>query len=256
MTSEGEGTTSVLLLHGLTSVRRYVLMGSKAVTKRGLRTLGYDARGHGSSTGPSDPNDYTYGNLAADAAEVIRSRLDGSCLVVGVSMGAHTAIKLALDAPELVEGMLLITPAHDPDAQVEMGPWLALADGLERGGVEGFVEATDFERVEERWRTISRQATLQRMALHERPYCVAAALRGVPHSRPFQGWEDLSAIDVPTFVVGSRDGPDPGHPLVIAERVAESISGAVLLVEDPEDSPLAWRGASISAAVLDLAKRI
>jgi 3-oxoadipate enol-lactonase len=37
----------VVLLHGLTATRRYVLMGSRALERSGRLVVSYDARGHG-----------------------------------------------------------------------------------------------------------------------------------------------------------------------------------------------------------------
>ena len=44
----GEGTP-VVLLHGLTATRRYVVMGSTALQRSGHRVVAYDARAHGKS---------------------------------------------------------------------------------------------------------------------------------------------------------------------------------------------------------------
>ena len=51
----GEGTP-VVLLHGLTATRRYVVMGSRSLERSGHRVVAYDARGHGASTGAEDPD--------------------------------------------------------------------------------------------------------------------------------------------------------------------------------------------------------
>ena len=47
----GQGP-AVVLLHGLTATRRYVVMGSRALERSGHRVIAYDARGHGRS-GPA-----------------------------------------------------------------------------------------------------------------------------------------------------------------------------------------------------------
>jgi hypothetical protein len=52
-------------------------------------------------------------------------------------------------------------------------------------------------------------------------------------------------------VVGSRDELDPEHPLAIAEEWAARIPGARLVVEAEGESPLAWRGGSLSKLVID-----
>ncbi len=61
----------VVLAHGLTATRRYVVMGSHALERGGHRVVGYDARGHGRS-GPAE--DYGYAALAADLLAVLDER--------------------------------------------------------------------------------------------------------------------------------------------------------------------------------------
>jgi pimeloyl-ACP methyl ester carboxylesterase len=94
-------------------------------------------------------------------------------------------------------------------------------------------------------RTVMRQ----RLARHEHPGAVAACLRHTPAGAAFDGEDALRAIACPTLVVGSRDRLDPEHPMRIAERWAELIPGAEFVVEDPDQSPLAWRGGSLSRVI-------
>jgi pimeloyl-ACP methyl ester carboxylesterase len=65
----GEGTP-IVLLHGLTATRRYVVMGSRALERSGHRVVAYDARGHGASAPAPEPGAYGYDELAADLAAV------------------------------------------------------------------------------------------------------------------------------------------------------------------------------------------
>ena len=51
----GEGTP-VVLLHGLTATRRYVVMGSRGLERSGHRVIAYDARGHGKSSPAPAPD--------------------------------------------------------------------------------------------------------------------------------------------------------------------------------------------------------
>jgi len=83
---------------------------------------------------------------------------------------------------------------------------------------------------------------------------VADALQVVPRSAPFASLEQLGTISAPTAVVGSRDEADPGHPLEIAERYAERIPGAQLIVEQPGSSPVAWQGGQLSRVIADVAR--
>jgi pimeloyl-ACP methyl ester carboxylesterase len=78
----------------------------------------------------------------------------------------------------------------------------------------------------------------------------------VPRSRPFERWDELAAIEVPTVVVASRDDADPGHPYAVGEAWAERIPGAELRSEEPGSSPLAWQGGQLSKVIAELADSV
>jgi len=257
---QGEGP-AVVLLHGLSATRRYVVMGSRALERSGQRVIAYDARGHGRST-PAPGRDYGYEHLAADLAAVLDAAGVQRALLAGASMGAHTALRFALAHPERVAALALITPAFEPDrpsTPQELSHWDALAAGLRKGGVEGFVQAYDLQSLPELWRGTVETVLRQRIRAHEHPAAVADALEVVPRSRPFEDFTELAAISVPTVVIASRDEADPSHPLAVGERYARTIAGAELVVEDagpPSRSPIAWQGGQLSKVLLDLAARV
>ncbi len=252
----GEGIP-VVLLHGLTATRRYVVMGSRALERSGHRVVAYDARGHGASGPAPDPHAYDYDDLVEDLRAVLNDRGIDRAVLAGASMGAHTAVRLALDSPERVAGLVVATPAFDPEEDREAGleRWDALSEGLRNGGVDGFVEAYGDPQVPEQWKDTVDRVLRQRLAAHEHPEAVADALRAVPRSRVFEAWSDLEAIEAPTVVVPSRDEADPGHPYATGERYAESIPGAELVSEEEGASPLAWQGGQLSKVISRLAER-
>jgi pimeloyl-ACP methyl ester carboxylesterase len=255
----GEGP-AVLLLHGLSATRRYVVMGSRTLERSGHRVIAYDARGHGRS-GPAPGRAYGYPRLAGDLGAVLDAAGVERAILAGASMGAHTAVRFALEHPARVAALALITPAYQPDrpsSEQELARWDALADGLRDGGVDGFVRAYDLDGVPEAWRATVETVLRQRLGAHQHPEAVADALEVVPRSRAFEDLGELAAITVPTVVVASRDEADPGHPLAVGERYAAAIPGARLLVEDegpPARSPIAWQGGQLSKALVELATR-
>jgi pimeloyl-ACP methyl ester carboxylesterase len=254
---EGEGTP-VVLLHGLTATNRYVVMGSKALERSGHRVVAYDARAHGKSDPAPDPAAYTYEDLRDDLVRVMDEKGIDRAVLAGASMGAHTLLRLALEQPERAAGLVVITPAYDPDefgGEASLARWDKLAEGLRTGGVEGFVEAYGDPGVPDEWRETVLKVIRQRLAAHEHPDALADALSAVPRSRPFERIEDLAAIDVPTVVVADRDDADPGHPFAIGERYAEAIPGADLRVEEEGKSPLAWQGSQLSKIIAEVAER-
>jgi pimeloyl-ACP methyl ester carboxylesterase len=251
----------IVLLHGLTATRRYVVMGSRSLERSGHRVLSYDARGHGRSAPATDPGSYGYEYLAADLEEVLDALGIARAVLAGASMGAHTAVHLALSRPERVAALGLITPSFDPSlprTPEEFASWDALARGLREGGVEGFLGAYDLAAVPDRWRETVEKVLRQRLSAHEHPEAVADALEVVPRSRPFDDMRELADVAVPTVVVASRDEADPGHPLAVGERYAQAIAGAELLVEEdvaPARSPIAWQGGQLSRVLAELSAR-
>ncbi len=141
----GEGVESlpIVLLHGLTATRRYVVMGSRTLERSGHRVIVYDARGHGRSSPAPGRTDYGYEQLADDLEALLDELNVERAILAGASMGAHTAVRFALARPERVAGLALITPSFDPSASADreaLARWDALASGLQRrgsGGVRG-----------------------------------------------------------------------------------------------------------------------
>ncbi len=251
----GEGP-AIVLLHGLTATRRYVVMGSRALERSGYRVVSYDARGHGRSSPAPEHRAYGYDRLAADLEAVLDELAVDRAVLAGASMGAHTAARLALEQPDRVAGLVLITPGYDPqtfDQAAALARWDALAEGLRSGGVEGFLAAYDVEKVPEAWRETVVKVIRQRLGAHEHPEAVADALQFVPRSRPFEQMGELASIQVPALVVGTRDEADPGHPLATARAYAEALPEARLAVEDEGRSPLAWQGGQLSRLIGEVA---
>jgi 3-oxoadipate enol-lactonase len=247
---DGSGTP-IVLLHGLTATRRYVVHGSRVLPRRGFRAVSYDARGHGSS-GPA-ADGYGYGKLARDLGEVIDGRVgEGRVILAGHSMGAHTAAAFALANPARVAAAVFIGPGvvgEEPTDQTR-AYWDALAAGLEKGGVDGFLAAYEGD-LNPDWRETILRFTRERMQAHRHPEAVVRALREVPRSVPFEGLAALEGLDVPALVVASHDVADPGHAYDVGAAWAEHLPSARLVSEEPGESPLAWQGGRLSHAIAD-----
>ncbi|HYG95769.1 MAG TPA: alpha/beta hydrolase [Solirubrobacterales bacterium] len=247
----GEGPP-VVLCHGITATRRYVLHGSKALPRAGHEVIAYDARGHGESDPAPAGEGYGYPRLVEDLERVVASQVgDRRFLLAGHSMGAHTAVAYALRHPQRLAGLVVIGPVYtggvEPDS---LEYWDGLAAALERGGVDGFVEYVGEEQARDpRWRESVLRFTRERMQRQQHPEALVEALREVPRSRPFDSLGDLGAIEVPALVVASNDDADPGHPYEAAAAYAEALPAARLISEAEGESPLAWQGGKLSRAL-------
>jgi pimeloyl-ACP methyl ester carboxylesterase len=240
----------IVLLHGVTATRRYVVHGSKVLARQGHRQVSYDARGHGESDPAPPKGGYSYAELVSDLDAVLAAELGAARPVLaGHSMGAHTAVAHALVHPERLAGLVLVGPVYLGSIDEEaLAGWDRLADGLERGGVDGFMQAYD-RGLDPAWRETILRFTRQRMLAHRHPGAVARALREVPRSKPFEAMSELEFCEVPALVVASHDAADPGHPYAVAATYAESLPQARLTSEDEGESPLAWQGGRLSREI-------
>lgn len=99
----GEPKGTVLLLHGIRDSKASLLDSARAHTRRGLRAVAVDSRGHGESSGRF----LTYGveesrdlRALVDALEA-RGRLTAPLAVAGSSYGAATALLFAARDPRV-----------------------------------------------------------------------------------------------------------------------------------------------------------
>ena len=171
-------------------------------------------------------------------------------LLVGHSMGAHTAVAYALENPERVAGLVVIGPVYRGALdEADSDYWEGLADALTSGGEEAFVEFLLRDNVDPDWRETIERIAKERISLHQHPEALAQALREVPQSRPFESVDELEFLEVPALVVASHDVADPRHPYAVAEDYAERLPEAELISEDEGESPLAWQGGKLSRAI-------
>jgi pimeloyl-ACP methyl ester carboxylesterase len=251
----GDGP-AVLLLHGLTATRRYVVMGSKMLERSGHRVIKYDARAHGRSSAAPSPDAYTYDLLADDAIAVLDARGVDRAVLAGASMGAHTLLNVALRRPERVAGVVLITPAYTGDAVMQeerLERWDRLSEGLRTSGVDGFIEAMGAPQPgTAAFADTVLKVARQRLSEQDHPDALADALRAVPRSRPFESLGELAAIEVPAVVVASNDRADPEHPEEVGVAYAQALPDARLITDSPGRSPVAWQGSQLSQIIAEV----
>lgn len=236
----------LLLLHGFTgsSITWSTL---RAALRDRFELIAIDLPGHGRSSAPTDPARYALPRVADDIAHVLEVLGVQRTAVLGYSMGARTALQLALAHPERVSALVLesaspgISDSTERSARVAADE--ALAASIERDGVEAFVE---------RWEKLplwASQATLRPVArarlraerLAQRPEGLANSLRGAGAGVEPPVTERLGRITVPVLLIaGALDAKYVALGRTMQERlpdarleVVESAGHAVHL-ERPE----------------------
>jgi pimeloyl-ACP methyl ester carboxylesterase len=112
-TTGPQGAPRMLLIHGASS-NLLELWGPFAEEFAPLHcVIAFDRPGMGHST-RARRNAHTLASQAQCAARVLEQTGEGPAIVIGHSLGAAVALRLALDHPQLVRGLVLIAPACNP----------------------------------------------------------------------------------------------------------------------------------------------
>lgn len=90
-----------------------------AIAARGVRVIAYDARGHGRSGHTTRRRDYRWSSLADDMRGLMQALGLERASVYGASMGAGTALVLALRHPGAVDKLILRAPPPMGDQAIE-----------------------------------------------------------------------------------------------------------------------------------------
>jgi len=133
----------VILLHAFAVTGAIWFPQVPALTAAGYDVICVDQRGHGQSSAPPGP--YTIPQMANDIHQLIAQlKLDRAC-VVGLSMGGRVAMRLALDHPQDVVALALVSTKSEPAREIQ-AELEALAQRVEQGEVESVVEEWYDER--------------------------------------------------------------------------------------------------------------
>ena len=218
---------TLLLLHGFTgSAAAWAdhLPGLEAA----VDVLAVDLPGHG---GASDA-----GAASVEAtAEALAARLSGGrAHVLGYSLGARIALRLAIAHPAVVDRLVLESPSAgiaDPgEREARRRSDEQLAGEIERDGVEAFVDRWERNPV-----FATHAALAPAVAARQRTIRLARDPRGLAQSLRLAGQgameplhSRLGEVRAPTLVI--TGALDPARPR--AELVAAGVPGARLVVVD------------------------
>ena len=207
-----------MLVHGFTQTgRSWDRVAARLAERHTVVTV--DAPGHGESSG-----------VRADvpAAAALLGAVGGPATYVGYSMGGRICLQLAVDQPELVRRLVLVSATAGIDDHAERAARRKadeqLAASIERDGIDGFLD---------RWLGLPLFATLPRDAagLDDRRRNtadgLASSLRlaGTGAQEPL--WDRLPELPMPVLlVVGALDEKF----VAIAQRMTESVPDATLAV--------------------------
>ncbi len=214
------------------------------------RTIFVDARGHGAS-GDLAPETASFDRFADDVIAVADSLEADRFAMGGISLGAGTALNLALRYPERITALVLCRPAwlDAPQSPFNRETYSEIADLLDADGAARGVEVF---ATSDRYRQVLAESPAAAQSLlgqftRSRAAENSVVLRALPADRPSASAESWKSIAVPTVVIGHRD--DPFHPFSIAEAYAEVIPGAQLIAVPSKDADASGFRIGIRSAI-------
>ena len=226
----GTGAVTVVLLHGLggdcTQPWEYA---SGRIGREFATRLAPDARAHGSSL-LQDLSALSFDVMVDDLIALVdHLRVGPRLVLVGVSMGATTALRFALREERRVGALVLIRPVWTNEPlPTNLAAFGEIASSLRsHGPVAG---RAIFSR-SSTYKTIARasaSAAASVLDQFQKPNALERVrrLEDMPRSVPYAARAELSAITAPTLVIEAPD--DPIHPLSIADEWARFIPTARL----------------------------
>jgi pimeloyl-ACP methyl ester carboxylesterase len=244
----GGGGTPILFLHEYAGDHRS-WAGQVEALKPGHRCLAVSARGYPPSDCPDDPDLYSQDLMNADALAVLDAAGIDMAHIVGLSMGAFTALQLAQFHPERVLSVTAAAggsgSAVDPQARKGfVTEALGLAAMMEKtGAIPAEAMCKGPTRIQLQAKSHAAwQLSVDHLASH--PFQAAAhMLRGVQVGRPSlrDQQQTLASVRVPVMLMVGDEDTSCLHVNVWLKRVMPSArlmvfpaSGHALNLEEPQ----------------------
>ena len=206
----------VILSHGY-GATGHMWDGQRQTLGDRYRLITWDMRGHGQTTSPSDPAQYSTALTVADIRALLGSLGVARAVVGGLSLGGYMSLAFYLAHPEMVDALIICDSGPGYRNAEARNAWNQRAN--ERAGS---LEARGLEALGRRSREV-RDA----LGRHQSAQGLAHAARGMLAQQDSRVIDGLASIRVPTLViVGDQDTPF----LAPCEYMAKKIPGARLEV--------------------------
>lgn len=216
-TREGQGS-DLVLIHGLGGSLHDWDAALPILTPH-HRVFCWDVRGFGDSDKPAGP--YSPQLFARDLAGLLKAVGIDHAHIAGISMGGVIAQRLALDYPDLVRSLTLMSTSSEVGEQAQKA-WLKMADTIEQRGLQS---NPDFaSRVFAASFVTAHPGQVQMMAertAKNAPHAYAAAARAIG---TFNWTAELGQIQVPTLILQGLEDKltPPGGSVKLSRGIPHS----------------------------------
>jgi 2-succinyl-6-hydroxy-2,4-cyclohexadiene-1-carboxylate synthase len=198
------------------------------------RVIAIDLIGHGASSAPVDPSRYAFEQALHDLAEVTAQLGVARASWMGYSLGGRLALGMALDDPERVSSLILVSATagihdeHERHQRTEADE--VMARRIDEAGVEAFVDEWERLPIWQSQGTLPDEVSrMQRnIRLGNRAVGLSNSLRGMGQGAQPSYWERLGEIEVPVLLMaGALDRKFVGIAGQMGVRIVEATLSVV-----------------------------
>jgi 3-oxoadipate enol-lactonase len=209
-----------ILVHGLNGdLTGWVLMMPEF--SKHYRTIAMEVRGHGETSKPDQP--YSIQGFSEDLHEFLRTLRIPKAHILGLSMGGAIAQQFALDHPEMIRSLILVSTFSYIDDHTRQA-FTRLKGSLAQGGYPAFFDEVVHLAFTPKYIAANpgpiAELKKKRIAINS-PVAIG---RATDACLAFNLKDQISKIRIPTLVVSGRE--DVFTPFHLAEQIHRSIGGS------------------------------
>jgi pimeloyl-ACP methyl ester carboxylesterase len=224
-TSAPAAARPLILVHGLLLSQTMDRPLARDLAAKGNRVITVDLLGHGKSDRPRDMWRYSMRFFAQQVLALMDHLEIEQAVVMGTSLGANTALEVALEAPERLRGMVIEMPVLDNGLLASALTFTPILVALTFG-------EPIMKLVSRGTRLIPRRAlphygNVLLDLVRQEPGPGAAVLQGIFFGRVAPHRTERRTFEMPALVIGHRR--DPVHPFSDAGQLAEELPNARLV---------------------------
>jgi pimeloyl-ACP methyl ester carboxylesterase len=215
----------LILLHGLLLSQEMHRPLANALAARGNRVITLDLLGHGSSDRPREMWSYSmpiYGRQVIALMDHLRIE---RAVVMGTSLGANTALEVAAQSPERLQGLVIEMPVLDNGLLPSALTFAPLLVALTFGEPVMKLLAAATRAVPRG--LLPHYGNVALDTVRQEPGPGGALLQGLFFGRIAPPRSERRTFTTPTLVLGHHR--DPVHPFTDAGMLAEEMPNARLL---------------------------
>ena len=219
---EGEGKT-IVFVHGLSDSLAYWKVLSENL-KNDYQTLIYDLRGHGESS--DDDRNTTIDLYQEDLYQLLKSLNIENAVFVGLSLGGNVILDLAVNHPEMVNGLVVMSSFPEHDEKLKN-----IFDDFDNAIDEGFIEFFDTilpytlpDDILEEHKELLENVKVEAAKTAN----IEGIKKGINAGYGFNLTDKLNEINAPTLVIAGEE--DNLTTLDIQRKISDNIQDSELIV--------------------------